>query len=98
MRVRQCRDGTGLALKPLAGGWVVGQVGREHLERDGAVQARISRTIDLAHATRAGGADDLVGAEPRALQKSVSIHAFVCPDPTLMARCLPSGAGTAHIG
>ena len=52
--------------KPLAGGGVVGQVRRQHLEGDGAVQARISRTVDLPHAARAGGADDLVGAEPGA--------------------------------
>ncbi len=52
--------------KPLAGGGVAGQVGREHLEGDGAVQARISRAVDLPHAARAGGADDLVGAEPGA--------------------------------
>ena len=64
VRVRQRRDGAGLALKPLAGGRVVGQVRREHLDRDGAVQARISRAVDLPHAAGAGGADDFVRAEP----------------------------------
>ena len=40
--------------------------GGSTFEGDGAVQARISRTIDLSHAARAGGADNLVGSEPGA--------------------------------
>ena len=47
VRVRQRRDGAGLALETLAGGRVAGQVRRQDLEGDGAVQARISRPVDL---------------------------------------------------
>jgi hypothetical protein len=64
VRMRQRRDCPCLALEPLPSGGIAGQVGREDLEGDGAVQARVSRAVDLAHPTCTGGADDLVGAEP----------------------------------
>jgi hypothetical protein len=64
VRVGQRRDCTRFTLEPLPGGRVVGQLRREHLEGDGAVQARISRTVDLPHAARTSRADDFVGAKP----------------------------------
>ena len=36
----------------------------QHLDRDVAVELRVARAIDLAHAARADGAGDLVGADP----------------------------------
>jgi hypothetical protein len=43
---------------------IVRQVRREDLDGDGAVQACVAGAVDLPHATGAGGANDLVGAEP----------------------------------
>ncbi len=35
----------------------------EHLDGDGAVQAGVTGFVDLPHAARADGREDLVGAE-----------------------------------
>jgi len=59
--------GAGLALesgKPFGAGV---HLGGQHLERDVAPQAQVLCAIDLAHAARAERADDLVGAEARAV-------------------------------
>nr|WP_162271353.1 hypothetical protein [Luteitalea pratensis] len=39
---------------------------RQDLDRDGSIEARITRAIDLSHATGAKSGDDFVGADPRA--------------------------------
>ena len=39
---------------------------RQHLDRDVALEPRVARAIDLAHAARAEGRRDLVGAEASA--------------------------------
>jgi hypothetical protein len=36
---------------------------RQHLDRDVAIELRIARAIDLAHAPCTNGGDDFVGAE-----------------------------------
>src|SRR5262245_50515948 len=65
VRVREGRDGLGLPLEPLAelriGGLRVG----EDLDRDGAVQARVPRLVDFAHAAGAERGEDFVRAEAR---------------------------------
>src|SRR5262245_15164452 len=42
---------------------VAGDLGRQHLDRDVAPEARVSRAVDLAPAPRPEGREDLVGAE-----------------------------------
>ena len=66
MRVVQAGDGAGFALEALAKFRVGGQVGRQNLDGDGAVEARVFRAIDLAHAAGADERQDLVGAETSA--------------------------------
>ena len=56
----------GLALEPLLQIRVRGDVLGEDLDGDGAVQARVGRFVDLAHAPRANGGSNRVGTEPRA--------------------------------
>ena len=38
----------------------------QHLDRDVAIELRVRRAIDLAHAARADGGDDFVGSEASA--------------------------------
>ncbi len=45
---------------------IVGDRRQQHLDRDVAIQLRVARAVDLAHAARAKGGEDLVGAEARA--------------------------------
>jgi hypothetical protein len=47
--------------------------GRQRLERDVAVEAPVAGAVHLAHAARAEGGDDLVGAEPRVRCESHSV-------------------------
>ena len=63
MGVVQAGDGPGFALEALAAFGVLATIGRQNLDRDGAVEARVVRPVDLAHAARAQGCQDLVGAE-----------------------------------
>ncbi len=43
--------------------WVGGHMLKQYLDGDGAIQARVSGFVDLAHAARAEGGVDLVGAK-----------------------------------
>ena len=43
--------------------WIVGDMLGQHLDRDGAIQARVAGSVDLAHAPRAEGGIYLVGTE-----------------------------------
>ena len=63
VRVRELRDRLRLALEALADFGGFREVLGQHLDRDRAVEARVARAIDLAHATRAERRKDLVGAE-----------------------------------
>jgi len=56
MRMIQSGDGAGFALKAL------GKVLERNFDRYRAVQARIARFVDLAHAARANGRKDFIGA------------------------------------
>jgi hypothetical protein len=55
VRMREGRNGAGVALEPLPGGRVPGQVRCEHLDRNGPVQTRIASLPHLAHASCAKG-------------------------------------------
>ena len=46
---------------------------RQHLERDGTIQAGVSRAIDLAHTTGTNRRFDFVGAEARASREGRSV-------------------------
>ena len=59
----QAGDRLRLALEALAEIGVVGDVRGQHLDGDGAIQAGVSGFVDLAHAARAEGGVDLVGAK-----------------------------------
>ena len=63
MRVVQAGDRLGLALEPLLQIRITGDMLRQHLDGDGAVQAGVSGSIDLAHAAFADLGGDAVGAE-----------------------------------
>ena len=36
---------------------------RQHLDRDGAIEPRVARFVDLAHAARAEGGEDFIRTE-----------------------------------
>ena len=66
VRVGEARDGARLALQALAPIGVVRQRPGKDLDRDDPIEPRITGSIDLAHAPRAGQALNLVRSEPRA--------------------------------
>ena len=45
---------------------IVGDGGQQYLDCDVAIQLRVARAVDLAHAARANGRNDFVGAKARA--------------------------------
>jgi hypothetical protein len=61
--VLQARDGPGLTLKPGAEIRIRTEVGGKDFDGDGALQPRVARLVDLAHAARAQCADDLIRPE-----------------------------------
>jgi len=56
-------DGAGLALEALPERGVGSEVGGKDLDRDGALEPRVARAVDLAHPTRPQRREDLVGPE-----------------------------------
>ena len=65
VRMVQRGDGLRLALEPLLHLGIVGEVGREDLDRDRAVQPRVGRLVDLAHAAGAERDPDFIRPELR---------------------------------
>jgi hypothetical protein len=63
VRMLEAGDRARFALESVARVRIGGDVRPEHLERDGAIQPRVARLVDLAHAAGADGGDDLVRAE-----------------------------------
>ena len=61
--MRQCRNCFGLSLEPRAGGFVTGQMRRQHFQRDLAIESRVARPEHLAHPACANRRDDLIGPE-----------------------------------
>jgi hypothetical protein len=57
--------GAGLALEALAPIGIGCQIGRQDLDGDVAVQPRVARAIDLAHAAGTERGEDFVRAETR---------------------------------
>jgi hypothetical protein len=66
VRVVELRDGARLAVEALPELRVGGDVRRQHLDGDGAIQPRIARAIHFAHAARPERGDDLVGTNSTA--------------------------------
>ena len=64
VRMRERRDGPPLTLEPLTCGRIGRQLGREHLDRDAAIEACVTRPVHLSHAACPSAAEDLVRAEP----------------------------------
>jgi hypothetical protein len=66
VRMVQRREDLSLALESREPVGVVGERRGENFQRDVAVERRIPRAIDLAHAACAEDADDLIDADARA--------------------------------
>ena len=66
VRVVQARDRPGFAIKPFPALGIIGHTMRQDLDRDDAIQPRVARAIDLAHAAGAEGGLNFVWAEVRA--------------------------------
>ena len=64
VRMREGGDGLGLALEAGERLGIAGQVGRQDLHRDVAIELRVSRAVDLAHTAGAERTEDLVRPEP----------------------------------
>jgi hypothetical protein len=60
--VVECRDRPRFALEASAQLWTAHKLDRQHLDRDRSVQARVARTIYVAHAITPEGGLDFIGA------------------------------------
>jgi hypothetical protein len=58
----QRAEHAGFLLEALQAVGIAGERFRKNFDGDGAVQARVARTVDLAHAARAERGDNFVGA------------------------------------
>ncbi len=70
MRMIELRDRAGFAVEAVAELRISGQRLRENFDRDGAIEARVARLVDLTHAASAEGGLDFVRAEARTGGKS----------------------------
>ena len=59
----ELRNHARLAVEALAKLSICGELGRERLDRDDAVESRVAGFVDLAHAARARGCDDFIRPE-----------------------------------
>jgi len=66
VRMRERGDRARLALEAGAQVGIARDFRRKDLDRDGAIEPRVPRAIDLAHAAAAQRGEDLVGAESSA--------------------------------
>ena len=66
VRMGQLRRQARLAFEPFAALPVAGQIFREDFDGDGAVEARVTRAIHLAHSAGANQLDDVEVSEPAA--------------------------------
>ena len=63
MRMIQRSNGAGFALEAGAQILALGDVFRQDLDGDGAVEASVARLVDFAHSSSADRGEDFVGAE-----------------------------------
>lgn len=66
VRNGELRDRARLAFEALAELGIVGEVGRQHLDCDDAVEARVSRLVDFARASRTQGRQNFVRPQTHA--------------------------------
>ena len=66
MRMIERRDGARLALEPRAQVGIAGDVRREDLDGDAAIEPRVAGFVDFAHAASTQRADDFIRTETRA--------------------------------
>ena len=66
MGVIELRDRAGFAVEALAELRIGGEALGQNLDRDGAIEARVARFVDLAHPAGAKRRDDFVRAEASA--------------------------------
>jgi hypothetical protein len=64
--MRELRDGLRFALESLTGLGRVAELRRQDLDRDGSLQPRIARPVDLSHSSGTELTEDFVRAEARA--------------------------------
>jgi hypothetical protein len=89
VRVVERGDHARLALESRARVGVAGNVRRQQLDGDAAIEPRVARPVDVAHATRADRCDDLVRPKPSA---RFEVHCVI-RTPILRAIQSPSSAG-----
>ena len=65
-RMRERRHGPGFRLEPLTQKRVGGDVRGHDLDRDVTTEPGVPRTVDLTHASRADGGDDLILSKTKA--------------------------------
>ena len=70
MGVRQLRNRSRLTVEPHAELWIAGQAFVEDLDRDGAIEPRVSAFVHLAHPPFANLRGDFIDAEARARGES----------------------------
>jgi hypothetical protein len=70
VRMRELGDRARLALEACERLGVVGQLGGEDLDRDVAIEFRVARLVDLAHAAGPERGEDFVRAEARAVRQN----------------------------
>ena len=75
----------------------IGKRRRQHFHGDTAVQARVERAVDLAHATCAEGLADFVGAQPRAGRDSHGVIIAARTPPTPRASRSPVSGPRPHL-
>ena len=95
VRVRERRDGLGFPIETQPCVRIAGQGRREDLDRDGAVQARVVRLVDLPHPPGADAGEDFVGAEPRTRRErhQVATSARIQIEPAVRVTRTPLQAG-----
>jgi hypothetical protein len=64
--MRELRDRARFPVEALAELWVAREARRQNLDRDGSIEPRVARFVDLTHAARADKGDDFVRTEPGA--------------------------------
>ena len=84
-------DGARLALEALAGVRIVGDVRGQDLDRDGAIESRVARLVDLAHPARADLRRQLIRADALTLEtlhpcRVVDSNQHWCLEQALRAR------------
>jgi hypothetical protein len=75
--VIQCRDGAPFPIEALAKLRIAGKLRGKNLDRDRAVEPRVARLVDLAHAARAKGGLDLVRAEAETRLEWHAVEALI---------------------